>query len=207
MKRLVPFYDEQREMILGLIPFERSEPLRVLDLGCGPGLLAERILAEFTRARLTAFDITEEMLAACRSRLGDTGRVTYRLGDFRRDDLGSACDLIVASLSLHHLTLAERPGFFRRAHKSLKHGGVLIASEVIVDESPVVRERQYQMWRELMARNGEDGMMWYRKHVEKDHPATLSSLLGMLSDAGFEAAGCFWRYLNFAIISACKVAA
>ncbi len=42
MKRLVPFFDEQREILLGLIPFGREAPLRILDLGCGPGLLAAR---------------------------------------------------------------------------------------------------------------------------------------------------------------------
>jgi len=36
MRRLIPFYDEQRDLMLSLIPFERVAPLRVLDLGCGP---------------------------------------------------------------------------------------------------------------------------------------------------------------------------
>ena len=43
MKRLVPFFDEQREILLRLIPFDREAPLRILDLGCGPGLLAARL--------------------------------------------------------------------------------------------------------------------------------------------------------------------
>ncbi len=46
----------------------------------------------------------------------------------------------------------------------------------------------------------------YEKHLAKDHPVEISTLISMLSDAGFESAGCFWRYLNFAIISARKTA-
>ena len=68
MKRLIPFYDAQQEIVLRLIPFERSRPLRVLDLGCGPGLLAAAILTEFNHAELTTFDLTEEMIESCRSR-------------------------------------------------------------------------------------------------------------------------------------------
>ncbi len=132
--------------------------------------------------------------------------IQIHLGDFRTDDLGSDYDVIVASLSLHHLTLEERPRFYQRAYESLHCGGVLIASEVIIDESPVVRERQYELWREHMAGNGEDAMRWYRKHVEKDHPVPISSLLEMLAGASFETAACFWRYLNFAIITARKPA-
>lgn len=205
MKRIIPLFDEQREMMLRLIPFERTTPLRVLDLGCGPGLFAARLLAEYPRVDLTAFDLTKEMLQSCRSRLAGCEGVTYRLGDFRVDALGNDYDLIVASLSLHHLELKERADFFRRAYSSLKEGGAFIAAEVIVDESPTVRQEQYQLWREFMAGHGEDGMEWYRRHRRKDHPETISSLLMKLSGAGFQAAGCFWRYLNFAIIRARKL--
>ena len=38
----------------------------------------------------------------------------------------------------------------------------------------------------------------------REHPAPVSTLTSMLLDAGFATAGCFWRYLNFAIIVAGK---
>lgn len=206
MRRLIPFYDEQRDLMRALIPFERDAPLRVLDLGCGPGLLAADLLTEFPRAMLTLFDLTTEMIEACRSRLQGNDRVEYRVGDFRTDDLGSGYDLIIASLSLHHLTVSERPAFFRRAYHSLLPGGHLITAEVVLDESPEVRQRQYELWRRYMTAQGEDGDAWYQKHLAKDHPVEVSALLAMLSEAGFASAGCFWRYLNFAIISGGKPA-
>ena len=116
--------------------------------------------------------------------------------------MGTGYDLIVASLSLHHLPLAERPDFYRRAYACLNPGGVLIAAEVIRDESPVVRDEQAAAWRAFMAANGEDATDWYRKHLEKDHPLSITTLVGMLAGAGFSAAGCWWRYVNFAIVSA-----
>ena len=201
MNRLIPFYDEQRKMMLHLVPFDGAAPIRVLDLGCGHGLMAGEILSAYPKASLTAFDLTEEMLQACRMRLGGNERVTYQLGDFRSDPLGSHYDLIIASLSLHHLHLSERPSFLARAHRSLKPGGFLIAAEVIVDEASDVRERQYVLWRRFIAENGEDPAYWYGRHLEKDHPATISALLEMLEAAGFQEAGCFWRCLNFAIVS------
>ena len=115
-----------------------------------PSELARSVLRS---ALSIAMDLTQEMLDACRRRT-DQNRVDYQLADFRTDELGSDYDVIVASLSLHHLTTEERPGFFERACASLKPGGVLIAAEVIIDESPAVRAAQYQLWQAFMSDNG-----------------------------------------------------
>lgn len=202
MARLIPYYDEQREVMLRLVPFDASAPLSVLDLGCGPGPLAARILEAYPAARLTAFDLTEEMLEACRRTLAGRAGVSYALGDFRVDPLGGGYDVIAASLSLHHLRLEERSDFYARALESLRPGGVLVAAEVIVDEDSSVRSRQYELWKTFMSENGEDADEWYRKHQAKDHPPTPSDMLGMMRSAGFEEVGCAWRFLNFAIVSA-----
>jgi len=53
--------------------------LRVLDLGCGPGLLAVDLLAAFPRVTLTVFDLTAEMIDACRDSLRERERVTYQV--------------------------------------------------------------------------------------------------------------------------------
>lgn len=205
MRRIVPFYDQQRALMRTLIPFDRAAPIRVLDLGCGPGLMGGEILAEFSRASVVLFDLTAEMIQVCKTRLAGIDRATFRVGDFRTDDFGSGYHLIVASLSLHHLERSERPAFFRRLHQSLLPGGQLIAAEVIVDESTEVRERQYELWRRFMIEQGEDGGAWYQKHLAKDHPVEISALVTMLAEAGFAAPGCFWRHLNFAIVGANKL--
>lgn len=204
MQRLIPFYDAQRDLMLGLIPLGRNAPLRLLDLGCGPGLMAERVLMEFPCAQVTLFDLTQEMIEACRSRLGETARISYRVGDFRNDDFGNNYDVVLASLSLHHATLSERPILSERLFRCLAHGGRLITTEVIVDESPTIREQQYEMWQQFMNAQGENGGEWYRKHAAKDHPIEISEWTKTLAQAGFASAGCFWRYLNFAIFAADK---
>jgi hypothetical protein len=112
----------------------------------------------------------------------------------------------LASLSLHHLVLSERPAIAERLFGSLVPGGQLISSEVIVDESFEVRERQYGLWRRFMASQGEDGEAWYPTHLAKDHPVEISAWSRMLPEAGFKSAGCFWRYLNFAIFSGWRAA-
>jgi tRNA (cmo5U34)-methyltransferase len=202
MQRLIPHYDLQRDVMISLMTSDRARPLRILDLGCGPGVMASRLAAEFPNARLTLFDVTDEMIERCKSRFSTNPHVSFKVGDFLKDDFGSGYDLILASLSLHHATLDdERPLLAERLLRSLVPGGQLITAEVIVDESPQVREQQYEMWRRFMASQGEDADAWYQKHLAKDHPVQVSWWTRILSEAGFTSPGCFWRHLNFAIFS------
>jgi len=39
---LIPGYARMLEALVAALPFERSAPLRVIDLGCGTGTVAER---------------------------------------------------------------------------------------------------------------------------------------------------------------------
>src|SRR5262245_48953725 len=206
MQRLIPRYHLQRDVMVSLIGSDRDVPLRILDLGCGPGVMASHLAEEFPRAQLVLFDLTVEMIDSCKSRLGTNPRVSFRPGDFRIDDFGCGYDLILASLSLHHATLEDRPALAERLFRSLVPGGQLITAEVVVDESPQVRERQYELWRRFMNSEGEDGEAWYKKHLGKDHPVQVPWWIRVLSEAGFASPGCFWRYLNFAIFSAWRAA-
>jgi len=206
MQRLIPHYDLQQNLLISLLPPDRSRPLRILDLGCCPGALALRLLDEFPRAHLTLFDLTTEMIDRCRVRFVDNPRVSFRVGDFRTDSFGSGYDVVIASLSLHHAMLSERSALAARLFQSLAPGGQLVTAEVVVDEAPEVRDLQYELWRRFMASQGEDAEAWYRKHLAKDHPVQALAWIRTLSEAGFRPAGCFWRYLNFAIFSSWRPA-
>jgi len=53
-----------------LIEFARIEPgMRVLDVGCGPGALAEKLVERVGAERLSAADPSESFVAACAERL------------------------------------------------------------------------------------------------------------------------------------------
>jgi tRNA (cmo5U34)-methyltransferase len=41
---LIPDYPRMVEALVAAIPFESSAPVRVVDLGCGTGTVAERVL-------------------------------------------------------------------------------------------------------------------------------------------------------------------
>lgn len=84
----------------------------VLEVGPGPGHLAERLLACLPESTWTGLDVDPAMLRAADRRLvraGSRGRATLVEGDVAAmpfDD--GAFDLVVSSLSAHHWPDAER---------------------------------------------------------------------------------------------------
>jgi len=205
MVKLVPQYLEQHQIIYSLLP-EEDKNYRVLDLGCGNGMLSEVVLEKLPNSHVVGFDLTENMLKAFDRKLSKySGKFELIQGDFRTDPIGNKYDIIIAGLSLHHLTWPERENFCKILYSSLNDGGIFISRDIIIDEDQNIRSQQYGFWKEFMRSHGEDPDFWYSKHIEKDHPMTLKDHFLWLRKAGFSDVACQWRHYNFAITTAKKI--
>ena len=112
---------------------------RILDAGCGTGLLAFWLLGRFPDVRVLAFDVDPGMLAIARrtyGRRGRDGRLELALGDLRRVDgvtgiadgrpIGLApgsFDGIFVGAALEHVPLHET---VRRLYELLRPAGLLL---------------------------------------------------------------------------------
>ena len=92
-----PWRSEVRALIADAINRLASPPVSVLELGCGPGLLAEVILGSCEVSRYFASDYSAPMLAMSRERLARFSQADLLPLDFKREELLSK--LIVASVS------------------------------------------------------------------------------------------------------------
>lgn len=99
-----------------------GHPRRILEIGCGTGLLSAHLAAKFPGAELVLTDISSAMLAQARKRLG--ARATYQSmdGQFPDEALGQF-DLITSSLAFQWFD--DLPGALGRLSAMLAHGGVL----------------------------------------------------------------------------------
>lgn len=98
----------------------------VLDLGCGPGVYAEHLLAQGAK-RITCVDFSEEMIALVQQKLGE--QVTaysqdLTLGLPREPD--NSIDVMICPLVLHYMKDIQR--FFKDVQRVLKPGGYLVLS-------------------------------------------------------------------------------
>ena len=156
MVKLVPQYLEQHQIIYNLLP-EEDKNYRVLDLGCGNGILSELVFQKLPHSFVVGFDLTKNMLNAFEKKLSDySGNFELKQGDFRTDSIGKDYDIIIAGLTLHHLTWQEREKFYQDLYSSLNTGGLFIARDIIVDEDQTVMQEQYTYWKKFMESQGED---------------------------------------------------
>jgi tRNA (cmo5U34)-methyltransferase len=204
--RIVPLYREQGELMLEVLPFDRGQTLRVLDLGCGTGVLSCLVLAAFPLAEVVAFDVSANMLTRCRERLGRFApRAAFRLGDFGDADLGAGeFDLVVSGLAIHHLEPTGTRDLYRRIHRALRPGGMFVHRELVLGANPAWTARYEALWREHVALTGERDGAWFQQYLNEDRPVSLEDHLDWLRDSAFADVACHFRRLNFAVFSGSK---
>lgn len=119
------YYTRRREAVVGGLRDELARSRRILDLGCGNG----RYLAEFRAIAATAFlcgaDLSPEMLAEARARVG-AGVSLVRAEALALPFRDSAFDLIFASHVFPFVT--DIHGAVNDAARVLAPGGILIAT-------------------------------------------------------------------------------
>ncbi len=91
----------------------------ILDLGCGPGHMAAKMMRR--GYRVDAVDATPEMVAEARDRFG----VDARVARFDEIEAEAEYDGVWASFSLLHAPRSEMPGHLTRLKRALVDGGRL----------------------------------------------------------------------------------
>lgn len=108
---------------------------RILDAGCGPGLVSETLLA--AGCRVVGVDLSAEMIARARRRCASfEGRFEFvqtSLYDPQVDAL-APFDGAISRYVLHHVVDPE--AFVRRQVKLLRPGGTLVLSDHVTDPDP-----------------------------------------------------------------------
>ena len=99
-----------------------SDTRRVIDIGCGDGLLTSELADRVQQ--VVGVDIDAASLGRAAAETRSASNVTYLLGDFLTADLEPASfDLVTSIATLHHV--GERDGLERMA-ELLKPGGRLV---------------------------------------------------------------------------------
>jgi len=112
---------------------------RVLDVGCGPGFLAERILTACDVASYHLFDFSPHMIEMSRARLRDfVERAVFHQGSFLdegwTESLPAPFDAIVSLQTIHFAHDSARVQKLYGELKSiLREGGVLLIADRIGD--------------------------------------------------------------------------
>jgi len=200
---LIPEYRQMVDTLVSAIPFDHSASLRVIDLGCGTGTVAARVLQTFPNAQVTCLDLAENMIAMAQAKLTRYPLVRYVVGDFSGFGFDGGYDVVLSSLALHHLvTSEEKWHFYRRIYDGLVPGGIFYNADVVLGSSEFLQDVYMEHWRNFMNRSvskEEIKGKWIPKYRAEDRPERLMDQLKWMSEIGFTEVDVLWKYYNFAV--------
>jgi cyclopropane-fatty-acyl-phospholipid synthase len=118
------------DRIAGLLGLSGGE--RILEIGCGWGALAERLIRGF-QARVTGITLSIEQLEFAKARLAaDVESADLRLQDYR--DVTGLFDRIVSIEMIEAVGAFYWPAYFSKLRNCLASGGSALLQAITIDE-------------------------------------------------------------------------
>lgn len=205
--RAVPRYPEMLWVIFQYVPKD-LKPKRILELGCGTGNLSELIVKTYPKAEKILVDISEEVISQCKSRLENNDRIEYCQADINELDFpAESFDLIVSSITIHHLKHHEKELLFRKVFSWLTNEGVFTYGDQFAGETKEIYDNHINLWHQFVLSSGcteDEWELWMKHQDEHDYHATVTDQVAWLKKANFSSIDVTWRYLLWTVITARK---
>jgi tRNA (cmo5U34)-methyltransferase len=218
---VLPKRQEMLSLILQLIPFERDKPLRVLDLGTGTGVPAQRVLQDFPKANVICVDKSSEMMEiGCAKLAGYGERVGFVQADLEdpawNNSLPDKFDVIVSALAFNLLTDGAKQRLFAQCYEMLESYGCLVFSDRLRAADETVDRFYLDQWMNFIVRQTRQVLgkevtletVTARQRTLDEaagvKSATLEDILAWLKQAGFAQVECYWKYFQWAVFSASR---
>jgi tRNA (cmo5U34)-methyltransferase len=204
-RQLIPCFDDFYGMAAYWVKTSEDEP-RVLDLGAGTGLFSGFVQQKYPKAAFTLVDLSEEMLKAAKSRFEDYSNVKYIVADYIAYPLEERYDMVISSLSIHHLTDADKKRIFQKVFSLLKDGGVFVNADQAAGRTPYFDERFKELWEDEIRKSdlSSEAIASAIERRKLDCNASVSDQLSWLQEAGFADVDCVYKYHEFAVFYARK---
>jgi tRNA (cmo5U34)-methyltransferase len=219
----IPEREQQMAIIIKLLKWI-PEPIRVLELCCGEGLLAEMLLSELPGATYLGLDGSQLMLKIAGDRMSPFGDRAM-LGSFelagnawRKQYQG--IQAVVSSLAIHHLDGCGKQALFKDVYDMITRGGVFIVADMVELVTPAGRQVAADAWDEVVRQRAalldentaaldfflREGWNTYRylNPDDIDHPSPLFDQLKWLEEANFSTIEVHFMQAGHALFSGWK---
>ena len=207
-QKLIPCFDDFYQIAIEAIPFKKEEDIFVLDLGAGTGLMAGMVAAKYPTAKIDLVDIADKMLAEAKQRLKCyQNEFGFIVSDYSQlDSFNQNYDLIISSLSIHHLSTKEKLKLFRNIYAHLRAGGIFINADQVLGETEEIEKTYRSKWIEQVKARGatDKELKAALERMKEDKMSTLASQMQWLKESAFVDVNCWYKNYSFAVFSGSK---
>ncbi|MBE6428292.1 MAG: class I SAM-dependent methyltransferase [Planctomycetaceae bacterium] len=155
----------------------------ILEIGTGTGAFARTAAQE--RARVTALDVSEAMLAVAKEKAMGISNIDFIHGGFLTGNFPeSGFDAVVSSLALHHLPDVWKAEALANIYRTLKPGGVFILVDVVF-----MCEGGEMAWYvpQMLGRVNDEGMLnGLTGHIASEFSTLDWIMRGLIERAGMK---------------------
>ena len=194
-----------------------KKDIRVLDLGCGDGIVTSNVLDVDNSISATLVDASAEMLEKAKERFKGIRNIDYVKATFQEIVENAlpekGYDVVVSSMAIHHLNMDEKQNFFAAISRHMRSGGHFINIDVVLPPSGPLDEWYMKLWEEWMDEKraelkafdepSGDVIVRYKKGRE-NQPDTIEYQLDVLRSAGFTDVDCYYKYGIFVVYGGTK---
>lgn len=212
----IPFGADQIEIALRIAGAWQPAAERILDLGCGDGIVGAAARHVWPDADLTLLDFSPAMLEAARERFRGGEPVRLVEADFGdpawRTALpeGQRFGVILSAYAIHHQEGERKRALYAELFELLAPGGVFINIEHVASASPAIARINDSLFvdeierhqRSLGSTDPRDEIArryYYRPDKAANRLAPVELQLEWLRDIGFADVDCFFKVFELAV--------
>jgi tRNA (cmo5U34)-methyltransferase len=216
----IPLAAEQIDTLMRVVRHAVSRIDRLLDVGCGDGILGRTVMAEYPAANGVFLDLSEHMIAAARQK-ADNRRSVFII-----QDLGSknwvqsvGChapfDLVLSGFAIHHLADERKRELYQESFNLLTPGGLFLNLEHVAPNSEWAKQAfddlfVDSLWSHHRERGGtktrdEVATAWYHRPDRSENIlAAVEVQCQWLREIGFGDVDCFFKVFQLALFGGKK---
>ena len=138
-RALIPCFDDFYGVAIDCIDFKKDNP-KVLDLGAGTGILSQFLLEKYPNAEIVLIDLAGEMLKEAEKRFEGNDNISFICDNYLTHEFDTKFDIVISSLSIHHLTGEKKKFLIEKYADLLNDGGNFVNADQVLNPNKGVED-------------------------------------------------------------------
>jgi len=200
-RHVIPCLEDLYRITVDLANVENPKP-KILDLGAGTGLLTLHLHNKYPDGDYLLLDLSEEMLNIAKTRFKNAQNFRFMVADYLKQDFKGQFDIVVSSLSIHHLEHPDKIFLYEKIYQHLNTGGIFINADQVLGPNQANEKEYYRNWLSKidMGSLSESEKTIILDRIKLDKPASLADNFKWLEKTGFVDVDVYYKYYNFVVL-------